>query len=203
MDEPLSRRERKKLETRQALLEAAVALFREQGYDDTTIEAITGRVDVAKGTFFNYFPSKEALLHDLAMWRFSQLREALDVDRGAPASPVARIKLMVQLLHEQTGSDWHLFQRAFATRLSGPPPPHHPAKRQLSSLLWDLVKEAQANGEIRADVEAELVSDLMFIAHIRRMAILIHRDEGPLPADDSEQVIDLLIDGLAGPNWKR
>jgi len=203
VDQTLSRRERKKFETHQSLLDAALTLFREKGYEDTTVEEITERADVAKGTFFNYFPSKEALLNDLAMWHFSQLHEALDVGRGAPASPVARIKLLVRLLHEQTSSDRRLFQRAFATRLSGPPPSHHPAKRRLSSLLWDLVKEAQASGEIRADVEAELVSDLIFIAHIRRMAIFLHQGEGPPPVDDSEQVIDLLMDGLAGPNWPK
>ena len=41
MEATLSRRERKKLETRQALLEAALTLFRDQGFDDTTIKEIT------------------------------------------------------------------------------------------------------------------------------------------------------------------
>ena len=70
MEHALSRRERKKQETRQGLLEAALALFRERGYDETTIEEITDRADVAKGTFFNYFPSKEALLSELTVWQF-------------------------------------------------------------------------------------------------------------------------------------
>ena len=65
MKSKLSRRERKKLETRQALLEAAWALFHDKGFHDTTIEEITDRADVAKGTFFNYFPSKEGVLLSL------------------------------------------------------------------------------------------------------------------------------------------
>jgi hypothetical protein len=66
-----------------------------------------------------------------------------------------------------------------------------------------LVREAQACGEIRADVEAELVSDLMFVAHFRRLSACF-RENGTLPSpDDSEQVIDLLVDGLAGPNWSK
>jgi AcrR family transcriptional regulator len=199
----LSRRERKKLETRQGLLEAALELFREKGYDEATVEEITERADVAKGTFFNYFASKEALLSELAAWKFSQLREALDVRQGAPESPVARIKLLVRLLHEQTFSDWHLFQRAFATRLGKLPPPPHQARRQLTGLVADLVREAQACGEIRADVEPELVSDLMFIAHIRRLVACFREGGIVPPADDSEQVIDLLMDGLAGPNWQK
>lgn len=201
MEGALSRRERKKLETRQGLLEAALALFREKGYDETTVEEITERADVSKGTFFNYFASKQALLGDLVAWQFAQLCEAVDVEQGATSSPVARIKLLMMLLREQTLSDWQLYQRAFASRLGRPS--RHEAKHRLSGLVSDLVREAQANGEIRNDVEAELVSDLMFIAHIRRMAIFFHKGEGPLPADDSEQVIDLLMNGLAGPNWRK
>ncbi len=202
MVQTISRRERKKLETHQGLLEAALALFREKGFDETTVEEITEHADVAKGTFFNYFPSKEALLSELAVWQFTQLREALDVNQGAPSSPVGRIKFLMQLLHEQTFSDWHLFQRAFVTRLGKPPLPQHQAKRRLSGLLSDLVKEAQTCGEIRADVEAELVSDLVLIAHIRRLSVCF-RETGALPPpDNSEQVIDLLMDGLAGPNWR-
>ena len=68
-----SRRERKKQETRQRLLECAWQLFQEGGYDDTTVEDITEAADVAKGTFFNYFPTKEALLDELALWRIDLL----------------------------------------------------------------------------------------------------------------------------------
>ena len=69
MDQTLSRRERKKLQTRQRLLEAALSLFHEKGYSATTVEEIASKADVAKGTFFNHFPSKEALLHELAILR--------------------------------------------------------------------------------------------------------------------------------------
>jgi AcrR family transcriptional regulator len=203
MEQTLSRRERKKLETRQSLLEAAWALFHDKGFDDTTVEEITERADVAKGTFFNYFSSKDALLGEWALWRFSQLHDALDVGQGAPESPVARIELLLRFLHEQMLGDWQLFQQAFATRLGKPPPSQHQTKRRLTGLLTELVKEAQACGEIRADVEAEVVSDLVLVTHIRRLAICIHKLGVPPPAEDSDQVIDLLMDGLAGPGWTR
>lgn len=59
---PLSRRERKKAEVRRRLYDAAVRLFRERGFDTTPVEAITEAADTAKGTFFNYFPTKEHVL---------------------------------------------------------------------------------------------------------------------------------------------
>ncbi len=77
MDKNLSRRERKKRETRQRLMEAALRLFREHGYDATAVEDITQAADVAKGTFFNYFEAKDAILPALAGWRLQQLEEVL------------------------------------------------------------------------------------------------------------------------------
>ncbi|HSJ55538.1 MAG TPA: helix-turn-helix domain-containing protein, partial [Anaerolineae bacterium] len=117
MGESLSRRERKKLETRQALLVAALDLFRAKGYDAATVEEITEKADVAKGTFFNYFASKEAMLGELALWSVEQLRATLHVDQGAPASPVARIKLLVRLMHKEMRRDLDLIHRAFVVRL--------------------------------------------------------------------------------------
>ncbi|MFC5890641.1 helix-turn-helix domain-containing protein [Kitasatospora sp. CM 4170] len=59
---PLGRRERNKLKVKERLYDAAITLFAEQGYDETSIDEIAERADVARGTFFNYFQRKEDLL---------------------------------------------------------------------------------------------------------------------------------------------
>jgi AcrR family transcriptional regulator len=59
----LGGRQRRKLRTRRALVEAALRLFTERGFEQTRIEDITEAAGVSPRTFFHYFASKEAVLH--------------------------------------------------------------------------------------------------------------------------------------------
>jgi AcrR family transcriptional regulator len=60
-------RERKKLRTREAIVEAAMGLFAERGFEGTTIAQIADAAEIAPRTFFSYFPSKDdVVFHDFA-----------------------------------------------------------------------------------------------------------------------------------------
>jgi AcrR family transcriptional regulator len=77
-----TRRERKRRQTRRLLFETALRLFDEQGYQQTSVAQIAAAADVATKTFFNHFPTKEAVL-----FAETQQAERTFVELGAERRP--------------------------------------------------------------------------------------------------------------------
>ena len=199
MDETLSRRERKKQETRQRLLKIALKLFRQQGYDATPVEQITQAAHVAKGTFFNYFETKEAILPALAEWRLQQLQKALAPAQGVPASPVARIKMALCLVAEDPLTDPRLARQLFAAIMRQQ---ERRVGAALVQLLAEQVRQAQAAGEIRLDVDPLYLGATIRALFFQHM-LMWHQGHRPNPLPTMlAQAVDLLLDGVAGPEWE-
>ena len=72
----LGRRQRRAAETRLALFRCALKLIAERGLPNVTVEDITEAADVGKGTFFNYFESKEHVLGVMAEIQLGKVKEA-------------------------------------------------------------------------------------------------------------------------------
>ena len=64
--EPIGKRERTKVANRQAILAAARRVFAQMGYDVASVRDIIRGTDLASGTFYNYFRSKEEVFEALA-----------------------------------------------------------------------------------------------------------------------------------------
>ncbi len=82
-----SLRERKKMQTRSAIINHAVELFNTQGFYNTSIDDIADAADVSRGTFFNYFGYKEAVIvefgHDLMINLTAQVDKQIAENVGA------------------------------------------------------------------------------------------------------------------------
>src|SRR2546430_14421123 len=79
------RRGRRREELRERIFQAAIQLFMQQGFFNTTIEQIAEIADVGKGTFFNYFESKEHLLLRLTELQEAILRQSVAAAEAAPS----------------------------------------------------------------------------------------------------------------------
>ncbi|GAA0942777.1 TetR family transcriptional regulator [Nonomuraea longicatena] len=98
-------RELKKEKTRNALLDAALDLFLEQGYDATTIEQIAGVVDVSPRTFFRYFPSKDDIplhFHDQGEETMMQVLTSRPEDEPPFTSMALAVRAVIQDMSAST-----------------------------------------------------------------------------------------------------
>src|SRR6267142_2236801 len=100
---PLDRRQRRSAEIRERLFGAALKLFAEKGFAETTVEDITNVADVGKGTFFNHFPSKDHILLAFGEMQLAKLQDAVNVARTSNESmPHFLRSLGVRMTQEPT-----------------------------------------------------------------------------------------------------
>jgi len=154
-----SRWEQRKERTHRRLLEEAERLFRSQGFDAITVEEIAVAADVAKGTFFNYFESKECLLGELL---YSRIQSRLSSPPAPEAPADERIRLLFQTLWEELIPYRHLARRMFAYALTHPKPEYLSPDQPTTALaLADLIRAGQAQGIFRPDISPEFAGTLL------------------------------------------
>ncbi|MEV6978044.1 helix-turn-helix domain-containing protein [Kitasatospora sp. NPDC093806] len=95
---PLGRRERNKQKVKERLYDAAITLFAEQGYDETSIDLIAERADVARGTFFNYFQRKEDLLGAWGEKRRDQLLTTMNTTTTPTDTAITQLRTCMTAL---------------------------------------------------------------------------------------------------------
>lgn len=83
--------------TRGALVAASRELFEERGFRETRISDIAERSGTSYGTFYHYFETKEAVLHELFTTVAGEMFSASQMGRDVPDDPIARIEL--SLIH--------------------------------------------------------------------------------------------------------
>jgi len=93
------KRAEKKTATRDALIAAALGMIARDGYEETTVAQIAREAGVAKGTFFNYFQTKEDVLIQVVQGQLLWIQEQLSALKcsSAPLSPAVS-QIMVQMV---------------------------------------------------------------------------------------------------------
>jgi AcrR family transcriptional regulator len=111
-------RERKKARTRASIREHALRLFREQGYQETTVEQIAAAAEVSPSTFFRYFPTKEDLILQDDM-------DTLMVEafgrQPAGLSPVAAVRAATrEMVASMSPAQWEQIRQTTALTMTVP-----------------------------------------------------------------------------------
>jgi AcrR family transcriptional regulator len=150
------RRERHRTETRDRLYRAALALFAARGFLETTVEDITEAADVGKGTFFNYFPTKEHILAEFGGQRTAAVERALQKARATEGPVVNVIRELVGDAVGQADKSAALLRAIFAAHASCTSVREELLKRVLVGrrILTQIILLAQQRGEIRRDLPA-------------------------------------------------
>jgi AcrR family transcriptional regulator len=191
-----TRWDRRKELTLRRLLTVAETLFKTQGFESTTVEEIAAAADVAKGTFFNYFISKEALLGELLYARIEPLLLTLP---EANTSADARIWRLLTSVREELAPYVHLFPRMFSYALSHPDLQTTPGDHlTLGQAIAKLIVQGQEERLFRPRVNAEIAGGLIATYFFRLSVVECVRgqEHGFCWEDQMRQALDILYSGL-------
>lgn len=179
---------------RRGLRDAAVAVFNESGYDATSVAALAARLGLSKAALYHHFASKEEILESALAEALDGLEGVLtsseavsagerlaDVLRGAVGVLVENLPSVTLLLRVRGNSD--VERRALERR------------RAFDHALTLIVRAAQDEGAVRADVDASVATRLLF--GMVNSLVEWYRPGGPEDAATlARDVLTVALDGL-------
>lgn len=203
--EALGRRERKKLETKRRIFDAALSLFVQKGYEATTVDEIAALADVGKGTVFNYFPHKRAFLSAVAEEWLSEVTAKLGLTASWKGSPLDQLKRVCRLTAELSAQHRELARlvifeamREVHAGMREERPPENAPLFSIESVARQVVARGQASGEVRADVDTGLVASLIGAAVFDTLIRWLVRGGSVKQMQDSIAVkLEIIFAGLA------
>jgi len=154
--ESADRRTRRSAETRERLFHAAMRMFAEKGFAEATVEDITNAADVGKGTFFNYFPSKEHILIAFSDMQLGKLERFVEVARNGKGPMRAFFRTMSQQMTSEPAKKPDVMRALLQANLSSVSVRELMRERNTRGerLLAEIVQIGQERGEFRRDVSA-------------------------------------------------
>jgi len=156
------RRQRRSADIRERLFNASLTLFAQKGFPETTVEDITEAADVGKGTFFNYFPSKDHILLAFGEMQLLKLEAAIELARktGEPMPEFLR-SLGVRMTQEPTRNP-AIIRALLQAYLSTTPvrAAMMDLQRRVHSLHTQMIQLGQDRGEIRNDLPATQIAQV-------------------------------------------
>lgn len=192
------RMERKKENTQRKIIAVSVELFNQFGLEAVTMEQIADVADIARGTLYNHFPSKEAIINAYLQQSFQDRNDDRVAKlRGQPDTR-ARLTAVFTDLVEGVRRQKQIFEAFMVYRmknvLSFQPVPEA-EQSGLSRLIHEIIHLGQAAGELRTDLPPTMLEGLFEYALIAAIQPFYLEPETFDPQKAIAQTVDLFIHG--------
>jgi len=196
IDQMVGKREQGKVERKERLYEAALNLFRGQGYEMTTVDQITRQAGLAKGTFFNYFPTKDSVLRYMGSREVGRLGAATLSINGT-ASSIGKLKRLMSALAASLERDRELVCLIFREGVTVSDLMAGDAGGfSLQPMAALLIRQAQRQNEINPGLDPDILAAALDALYLQQL-IRWCESSKPYPlAERLTGIADLLLSGI-------
>lgn len=158
-----SRLAKRKLERRLRIYDAAVDLFRSQGFERTTVSQIAEAADVVPATFFNHFPSKNAVLGQMAGEVVGVIELLLKSQLVTEESTRDRLIGFTKVAAEQIAETRGLARDVLLElmRTESEPGKQPPYLGRIHEPFAAMLREGQERGDVRADQDPAFLAEMV------------------------------------------
>lgn len=158
----MSRQKIKKDATKELILMEASKLFSSQGYEKTTLDQILENANIAKGTFYYHFKSKEQLVEELINQGYAQFSTIASQDLESGISPLEILEKVIQNFVDWTLKNPDqlkvLLTQRFSVLSSINPENRAGSFREITSYL---ISVAQKNNILRTDINSMELAQML------------------------------------------
>ncbi len=195
------RRLRRSAELRERLFDAALALFAKKGFSETTVEDITNAADVGKGTFFNYFPSKDHILLAFGEMQYAKLKSAVDEARRTTTPMPVFLRSLGSRMTEEPTRNPDVLRALLQAFLSSTPVREAmlDLQQRVLALHSEMIQLGQQRGEIRGDLPAIQIAKVFRQAIFGTLLLWSLDGDGTL-LSRMEAAFEVLWEGLTPRN---
>lgn len=192
----LSRRDRKKQQTRRGIYDAAMHLFARSGFAAVTIADICREADVGRGTFFLHFAGKAALLHEFNRRVADEFRASLTEPRGAARD---ELRALVERMSIELVAQAEIMTAMLAEFFASPEALAGAARdRTLPVLVGSIIHRGQERGEFSRRIDPRLAAASFLATAGAIVSGRVFRAGELSPEEINRQFLQLVFSGL-GP----
>jgi len=188
------------LDKRRLILDAAIRVLARQGYHGTRVSDIADEAGVAYGLVYHYFGSKDEVLNELFVERWSLLLAAIEeADREQP-TPREKLAAVAGFIIDSYRYDPELMKVIIVevTRAANSfGRTHLPEINRAYEMIAKIVEDAKASGEFRADVDAQFAS-MWFYGAIEQLLSGWVFELIPTGDEDYERAKRLVVETICG-----